>query len=603
MITLDDFRDEYLRDITDKAETTMQYPVNIFIDNVIKRFKDDLGIKSEIEYCYVDYRTKDRKNKPMRLDAASVDEKTFEVNLFLADFNEDSKQTIGKSAVLDRVKLLVNFFKNALAHFYSASTGSPEAIIAEQIYSNIESINRLHLYIFTTDQLSNRLKEFDLPSLDVGGKILKMKLDIVDIERLYKNLEGPEEFEIDVAKFNFPPIPCVKAEIGAESYDAYLAIVPGGFLAEIYKEYGAKLLKANVRSFLNMTGEVNKGIRETIRREPEKFFTYNNGISTTAKDVKFKMTENGLVITSFTCLQIINGGQTTASLALTSLKEKLPLDKIFVQMKLTIVKVADKDLVRNIAKYANSQTKVTATDLNSSHEFYIELETLSRRLFTPVAAGAIKPTKWFFERTKKQYEQPTMQMTKAQKKHYQDVYPKKQKMTVTDVAKYLHLAEMKPFDVAWGADINARRFHDELIKKWDIDCTFCDEIFFRELVGKALLYQTVAKVVKERDWYKAKTGNFAQLVAYTYAKFVYEANQLGLTPDYRNFWNEQETPDVFNQDIGNIAKLIFDVFYDPNASHTDVREYCKREKLCWNDVKTVPYSFSPETRNLLIEMI
>lgn len=602
MISLEDFRAEYIREICDQAEIVAQYPVNIFIDNVLKRFKDDLGVQSEIEYCYADYHPKDRKFKQMRLDAASVDEKTFEVNLFLADFNEDEKIILGKSAILDRVKLLVNFYTNSLAGFYNSAIGSPEAVIAESIRSNIGMINRLHLFIFTTNQLSNRLKEFDLPPLSHDGKTLKIKLDIVDIERLHRNLEGPEDFEISVEQFNFPPIPCVKAEITAESYDAYLAIVPGGFLAEIYKEYGAKLLKANVRSFLNMVGDVNKGIRETIRKEPEKFFTYNNGISTTAKDVQFISTDKGLFITSFSGLQIINGGQTTASLALTSIKEKLSLDKIFVQMKMTIVKTADKELIRNIAKYANSQTKVTATDLNSSHEFYIELETLSRRIYTPVVHGAVKPTKWFFERTKKQYEQPMMQMSKAQKGHYLELYPKKQKMTVTDIAKYLHLAEQKPYDVAWGADINARRFHDELVRKWDTDATFCNELFYKELVGKAILYQAIVKIVKGKDWYKNKTGNFAQLVAYTYSKLIYEASQRGMSPNYRNFWNEQEIPETYFSDIGNIAKLIFDIFYDPNADHTDVREYCKREKLCWEDVKAIPFRFSQETLNELAEL-
>ena len=80
----------------------------------------------------------------------------------------------------------------------------------------------------------------------------------------------------------------MKADLGAQSnYDAYLGIVPGKFLGEIYYDYGSRLLQGNVRAFLSFRGNVNKGIRSTIMKQPENFFTYNNGIAIVARSVRF----------------------------------------------------------------------------------------------------------------------------------------------------------------------------------------------------------------------------------------------------------------------------------------------------------------------------
>ena len=601
MQTLDDFRNDFLHQVNELANENRAYPVETFISIVLERFKDALGVKSQIEFCYIN-RQRTNKFKSMRLDAASIDDTTFEANLFLADFDEREKVTLSAIDIMNKVKLLCNFCTNAIAGAFSANNGSPEELIANSIRDNLERINRVHLYIFTTHQISKRVKEYNLPNLPINDSInLELKLDVVDIERIYNLEEGPEDLEISVANFNCPPIPCLKANLSTEMYDAYIAIVPGNFLATIYKEYGAKLLKANVRSFLNMTGDVNKGIRDSIRKEPEKFFAYNNGISTMAKSISVLEEEGKLFITSFLGLQIINGGQTTASLALALIKDKNPLDGIFVQMKLTIVKSSEKELVRNIAQYANSQTKVTKTDLHSSHDYYVQLETLSRRIFAPVRQGEIKPTKWFFERTKKQYTQSFLTKTEAEKNAYKNLYPQKQKVTIEEAAKYLNLAELRPFDVAWGAQENASRFHKMIEKRWDEDNSFCNDTYFKELMAKCLFYKFIRQTISRAEWYKEKSGNLAQLIAYTFSKFVFEANRLSKAIDYMDFWQEQQINNIYSIDVERIAKLIFDLFYDSSANRTDVREYCKRVD-CWEDVKSLQFTFSPDIEKRLVDL-
>lgn len=64
---------------------------------------------------------------------------------------------------------------------------------------------------------------------------------------------------------------------------AYLAIIPGEVLYRLYDEYGPRLLEFNVRSFLQARGKVNRGIRDSLRNEPERFLAYNNGIVVTVR--------------------------------------------------------------------------------------------------------------------------------------------------------------------------------------------------------------------------------------------------------------------------------------------------------------------------------
>ena len=128
-------------------------------------------------------------------------------------------------------------------------------------------------------------------------------------------------------------------------------------------------------------------------------------------------------------MQIINGGQTTASLASARIKDGAALDHIYVQMKLTIIKNNDAEFIRNISKFSNSQNKVTSADLNSNHPFYTRMEEFSRKIYAPPALGKTYQEIWFFERARGQYEQPMMKMTKAKREEYQRVRPKDKKFT------------------------------------------------------------------------------------------------------------------------------------------------------------------------------
>lgn len=91
----------------------------------------------------------------------------------------------------------------------------------------------------------------------------------------------------------------------------------------------------------------------TIKNKPEMFFSYNNGISTTASDVELKPLGRTLYLTKLTDWQIVNGGQTTASIASA---QGCDLSKVFVQMKVSVVKNKENysEIVKDISTCANN---------------------------------------------------------------------------------------------------------------------------------------------------------------------------------------------------------------------------------------------------------
>ena len=318
-----------------------------------------------------------------------------------------------------------------------------------------------------------------------------------------------------------------------------------------------------------------------------------------SKHVKTVDKNGGCYITEFEDLQIINGGQTTATLAATNIKFNADLSGIFVQMKLTVLKDSDPELIRNIAKYANSQNKVRTADLNSSHPFYVRIEDYSRKTYAPLASGSLVQQLWYFERARGQYDQPIMQMTKAEAKNYKLARPKSMKFTLVDLAKYMNAANMLPYYVSWGGEVNASKFHNDMEKQWEKDDSVFNELFYKELIGKKILFAKIQTVISDQIWYQENRAYRPQIVAYTFSKLVLSAANIHTQINYRQIWDLQSVPTAFEKDIAKIGYIVFEKINDPNRSTTNVETYCKK-KECWDIISKVPYIVSDELSDILI---
>jgi hypothetical protein len=301
-----------------------------------------------------------------------------------------------------------------------------------------------------------------------------------------------------------------------------MGVVPGVVLADIYDEFGARLLEGNVRSFLSTKGAVNKKIRETILRFPEQFFAFNNGVSVTASNVKFDDAGNLIYAEEF---QIINGGQTTASISNARFCDRADLSKINVLMKLTVTKEGmyedDKQvLLRTISRSSNQQNKVSDADFFSTHPFHVEIEKIAEMTPAPAVSATQLRTYWFYERARGQYTQRQMKLSRTQKEAFKKEYPPKQKITKTDLAKYRYSWDEKPYLVSKGAQSNFQAFAKEITDIWEKgenERSKYNIQYFRDTVSLAIMYKTVENIVSNQDWY---TGSFrANIVTYSIAMF------------------------------------------------------------------------------------
>lgn len=601
-----EFRQEFINeDIFAEAVNTNRYPEVVFIDHCVDILQNDYSLISDMTHSYFSFKEGTKAYRNMHLDASYLDLAAGTLNLLIADFNDGEIKNLINTTIENKTKLLLCYLENTLKGFFKgAEQSNPAVQLANEIRKNIDAIHTIHLFIVSTDRLSASVKTLELEDFSYGAYSFKVVRDVLDIEKIYRSkMVGfeKEDLIINCTDFGIPGIPCIKADIETDQYDSYLAIVPGPFLAAIYKKHGPSLLESNVRSFLKFNGGVNKGIRGTILNEKSRFFTYNNGISTTAKTIETTMSDQGLLITSFTDLQIINGGQTTATLAATNIKNNADLSGIFVQMKLTVLKEDNPDLIRNIAKYANSQNKVKTADLNSSHPFYVRMEDFSRKIYAPLASGQLVQQLWFFERARGQYEQPLMQMTKKQRDDYKLVRPKSMKFTLTDLSKYMNAANMLPHYVSWGGEVNAAHFHNDMDKQWGQDNSVFNELFYKELIGKKLFFAYIENTISAQEWYQEKRAYRPQLVAYTFSKLIFEAKKARKNINFRGIWDLQRVSDAYYNDVAAIAKLVFDTIYDENRSTANIETYCKKLE-CWTIVQKKPYSLTDDIREVLISL-
>ena len=547
-----------------------------------------------------------KNNRKIRVDGYVLDEFDLTMNLVIADYSGvESREVITKTAAASLFDRLSYFLEEALGPklYKEIEPSTPAADLIEQIRLNKDRVRKYRFLLLTDGFMSNRISEID--SRSING--IPIECQIWDIDRIFRICVsdlGRQDIEIDFAAYTEGRgIPCLEASsTNSDEYSSYLCIIPGSVLADIYDYYGSQLLEGNVRSFLSTKVAVNKKIRETILRIPQNFFAYNNGVSATAMDLKFVNTENGRFITYAKDFQIINGGQTTASLSNARFKDGADLSKVYVQMKLTEVDSdADRSsaLIRNISRSSNSQNKVSDADFFATHPFHVRMEQISRRLFAPATGGAQYETKWFYERARGQYLQAQMQMTKTQKEKFSAQNPKKQVITKTDLAKFRNTWLGIPHIVSKGAQTNFMRFAEIIDDGWSKNDAAFNEKYFKDSVALAILFKHTEWVVSHQPWFEQ--GYRANIVTYTLAllhRLILQQYK-GMDLDLQLIWNRQQVPEIITNELVKITKYVFERITDPHRGTINVTQWCKRE-ACWDSVKICNIKLSDEIGKVLL---
>lgn len=560
-------------------------------------------VEELVDFMPCPFRGTGTRRRSLGVDGYAFDDADGSLRVLIADFGGDEQP---HSVTQTSAKVEFNRVNAFIEETFSGSDDhlpadeDPVVDFADLLQSHRSSIPRLRLYLVTDGMLSDRLR--DWPDSTVAG--IPAEFHIWDMSRFHAALTsrgGREALTVDFSKVTDGGIPCLRASLNQSRYSGYLCVIPGDALARIYDAYGSRLLEGNVRSFLGKTTKVNKGIRETILRTPEMFFAFNNGIAATASSVVVDETSDGPRLRSATDLQIVNGGQTTASLTFSRRKDGADLSGIFVQMKLSVVSdELSGELIPKISEYANKQTKVSDSDLFSNHEYHRRIEELSRRVKAPPKAGAQRPTVWFYERAKGQYRIETAKMSPTEKQRFEAENPKPQLLTKTEIAKIENSWRTLPHEVSKGAQKNFDIFSKFVVSEWLRNPLQFNEEYYRTVVAHTIVFRELERLIPtQKDWYDG--GYRANVVTYSIAKLVEIISEQapGRTLDTPRIWKQQGISTALSEQLKLIARVMYDVITSPEQGLENVTEWAKKE-LAWQRAQAKHIKLLPEFEAELI---
>jgi hypothetical protein len=580
-MTLDEFLVQTQGDVAREAgERTGQpgpfpHPVSLFSE-IVMQHMSDFGMTNEPQVLHIERKL---GAGVLRLSGYAISEELDQLDLFVCLYLDAREPTsVPDSDITGVAQQCMRFLENTVSgKLASKIDPSDEAYdLILTIRDCYDSLDQVRVFVLTDGVTKSK----SYKPRDIGGK--SVLLEVMDIERLYRHVsEGRprDELVVDFVEAFGSPVPCVYVPGVSGEYDYALAAFPGAMLRTLYEKWGSRLLEANVRSFLSQTGKVNKGIRDTLRTSPDRFLAYNNGIVVVADELSIGTSpDGGSGISWLKGMQIVNGGQTTASIYFT--KRKFPevdLSEARVPAKIIVLRSGDEEsdeaLISDISRFANSQNQVKVSDLSANKPFHVEMERLSSTTYCPDGVG-----RWFYERATGSYNVMLSRegKTPARLRDLKLAMPTSRKVTKTDLAKYAHAWRRKPHLVALGNQKNFQIFNDEAVA----DGAVPDVSEFKSLMAQALLYRRAEKLIRP-----AFQGFQANITAYTIALI---ADRLGDRIALSTIWQQQAISEAFVSLINQWSREVNDALRS-SAGQRIVSEWAKKED-CWDYVRTRDYS-------------
>ncbi|KVE70747.1 AIPR family protein [Burkholderia vietnamiensis] len=560
-------------------------PELIFTE-IVMRHMSEVGMTFEPEVCH---HSSILEKANLSLSGFSISEDLEQLDLFISIYDgkegiSSISDAITKNAAEECLQFLTKCVQGALA---AATDDSSEAYpLILTIQENYPRLEQIRIYVLT----DRRAKTRNFRAREVNGKTVK--LEVMDIERLHRHWsEGKprDELVINFEEVSGSALPCVYVPGQAADYDYALTVIPGEALRFIYEKYGPRLLEANVRSFLSVAGKVNRGVRDTLRDNPERFMAYNNGIVLVADEAHLgKTIDGGPGLLWLKGMQIVNGGQTTASIYFAKRKNpSIDLRNVRVPAKVIVLRSTDttseEALISDISRYANSQNAVKLSDLSANKPFHVELERLASTTYCPDGVG-----KWFYERAAGSYNTWLARegATAARLRHLKEtVTPPSRKITKTDLAKFLYAWDCKPHFVSLGAQKNFERFMESLSDgETNRQMSPPDVVGFKQIIAKAILFKRTSSIV--RPLFQAFQGN---VTAYLISVLSLKTDG---TIDFERIWLNQSISPALTQQLKTWAVEVNEVLHK-SASGRMVSEWAKKNE-CWEAVKSSTFSATAE---------
>ncbi len=563
----------------------------LVFSGIVMDHMSEIGMTFEPVECHFEGKV---GNANLRLSGYSVSEENDQLDLFVSlydgvDVPTPVSDAETKTAVEQCLRFLALCAEGKMAQKLDPS--SDVLSLAESLQGMYNDLEQIRVYVIT-DKVA---KSKSFKTRDIGGKAVR--LEVMDIERLHRHWsEGKprDELVVDFTEVSGAPLPCVYVPSESDDYDYALTAIPAEALRLLYEKFGARLLEANVRSFLSVKGKgVNAGIQNTLRSAPERFMAYNNGIVIVADEMRLGKGGDGSAgIAWLKGLQIVNGGQTTASIYFA--KKKYPntdLSRVRVPAKIIVMRAQDsakeEALVSDISRFANSQNAVRQSDLSANKPFHVEIEKLSRSVYCPDGVG-----QWFYERASGSYNTLLARegTTSAKLKALKEAIPTARRVTKTDLAKYITAWDRKPDIVSLGSQKNFDKFMASITPADGQEAPLPTVGDYKAMIAKAQIYRDAQK--RLRPIFHAFQAN---VTAYTVSLV---AEKLGRRIDLDKIWTRQATSPELLAQIAVWAREVNDVLHASSGGKM-VSEWAKRPE-CKAIVLGATYSeavaYIPELR-------
>ena len=496
------------------------------------------------------------------------------------------------SSINETVRFLEKTFSEELINDVSETRELQEILIKQHNQNNIE---RLDICIIT-DAI---IEQENLPTKITLSNDVECRINYWDLKRwdvLKRSKSKREPIDIDFSSEDYIDFEVNYLKKSTEdSLTYYLAIFPADLIYELYDTHHTRLLENNVRVFLSATRKANKGIRDTIKENPFKFFSFNNGISATAESILVS-DEKVSFIKDF---QIVNGGQTTATIHYSRKKDKSSLKNVFVAVKITALKKDDKyaDIVSKISKAANTQSTIANSDFYANDKMLVDIERLANKY--PVVNHLNRNIFYFFERMKGQYNvTKNNQGIESKQKKWEKEIPKSLMFNKIDLARWSNIMHELPYVAATGAEKQFKDFMDNKnFNRIEIKISS-----LKTLIGCGLIFKRIKKLcgTSSGKMYPSliKDLNTGEHVPVAMSTAIYTASYLHMITegklDYWSFYNYNHgvaesitnSKERFNSELDDIFIDLIKACWKQIATYggAAAQERTKSE-LCWNYVK------------------
>ncbi|UKV76431.1 AIPR family protein [Burkholderia vietnamiensis] len=570
-------------EISDRTGPGIEMPFEeLIFTEVVAKHMADVGMTcGEPTACHYAARV---GNANVRLSGFAVSDEGDQLDLFVSLYQGARELTsIADAEVAKAAEHCARFLAACVegrlgSKMDESNDAYPMVLTIEKVYSDLDQIR---IYVLTDAQVKTRI----FKSREIGGKTVK--LEVMDVVRLYNHWqEGKPRDELVV---NFEdvcgrPLPCVWVPGENGEYDYAMTVVPGEALRFLYEKFGTRILEANVRSFLSSSKEVNRGISNTLREAPGRFMAFNNGIVIVADEARIGRVDGGPGIAWLKGMQIVNGGQTTASTFFT--KKKYPsvdLGPVRVPAKIIVLRELDpareEELIADISKYANSQNKVNASDLSANKPFHVAIEKLAMSTFCPDGYG-----RWFYERAAGSYKVMLERegKTAAGIKRLQSSIPPWRKITKTDLAKYLCAWKQRPDLVSLGGQKNFKAFMEEMVEVPGEDGEAIPDVTeYKRMIASAILFKAAEKVIRTSKTFPAFQANVTAYTVAVLSKLRGDAIDLNL------IWQRQEISGELSREILGLALEVNQCLHR-TAEGRMISEWAKKAE-CWQRMSNASF--------------